>query len=243
MYNNSFIKTNELLNITNLDKNRDDGCSTTTKEIPKEYNPYMNNEGTVLGFKGTDYIILGGDTRLSTGYSILSRDSTKLFQLTEKVFLASGGMYADIIALVKNLKIRIELYKSANNYEPEVENISQLLSTLLYYKRFFPYYAFNILAGVNSKGELKLYGYDAIGSFDCLEYASQGSGKEIVMPILDSLLKDNQPKPDLEKGYKLALTAMNSCSNRDIYTGDSMDIVIIYSNGRIEKRKSELRKD
>jgi len=242
MFNQSIVKKNELLHIHHFDKNNEID-SSKNKEIPQRYNPYINNEGTVLGFKGQDYIILAGDTRLSTGYSILSRDAKKLFQLTEKVFLASSGMNADVVNLVKNLKIRIELYRSSNNYEPEVECISQLLSTLLYYKRFFPYYAFNVLAGVNSKGDLKLYGYDAIGSFDTLEYASQGSGKEIVMPILDSLLKDNQPKPDLEKGYRLALTAMNSCSNRDIYTGDSMDIVIIHKDGKIETKKSELRKD
>ncbi len=36
---------------------------------------------TVLGLAGDDFAILAGDTRLSTGYSILSRDQPKSHQL------------------------------------------------------------------------------------------------------------------------------------------------------------------
>lgn len=213
------------------------------KEMRKQYNPYMNNEGSVLVFKGQGYVLLASDTRLSTGYSILSRDSKKIFKLTEKAYLCSSGMYADIMALVKQLKIRIELYKANTKHDPSIESLSQLLSTTLYGRRFFPYYAFNVLAGVTDDGQLKLYGYDAIGSFDTLEYAANGSGKEIISPILDSVLKYPENLPDLQTGEKLALTAMNSCANRDIYTGDTMDMIVLFPDGKIQEKNFDLRKD
>jgi len=214
-----------------------------SKECKDQYNPYMNNEGTVLGFKGKDFLMLTGDTRLSSGYSIISRDSPKLFKLTEKVFLASSGMYADVLSLYKNLKIKVELYKASTKYEPTVESLAQLLSITLYGRRFFPYYAFNILAGINDQGEFKMYGYDAVGSYDSLDYASNGSGKEQVLPILDSLLKNGHSHLDVAAGESLAKTAMNCCSNRDIYTGDKMDLIILYRNGTYESKQFELRKD
>ena len=212
------------------------------KEIRQQYNPYVNNNGSVLGFIGDNYIMLASDTRLSIGYSILSRDSTKIFKLTDTVFLASSGMYADMIALYKHLKIRIELYQMSNKHEPGVENIAQLLSTTLYSRRFFPYYTFNILAGINSNGELKMFAYDAVGSHESLEYATNGSGKELMSPILDSVLKGGN-KPNCEKGKRLALSAMNSCANRDIFTGDYMHLVTIFTNGKVEEEKFDLRKD
>ena len=208
-----------------------------------QYNPYVNNNGSVLGFIGKDYILIASDTRLSIGYSILSRDSRKIFQLTDSVFLASSGMYADMTNLYKNLKIRIEMYTAQNKSEPGVENIAQLLSNTLYGRRFFPYYTFNILAGINSKGELKMYGYDAVGSHESLDYGANGSGKEIMAPVLDSILRDGSYKPEVQQGIDLAKSAMNACANRDIYTGDYLDMVIIHKNGKVESSKFDLRKD
>ena len=219
-----------------------DQLKDQNKEIKEQYNPYVNNNGSVLGFIGDGYIMLASDTRLSLGYSIVSRESTKIFKLTDQVFLASSGMYADMIALYKNLKVRIELYQMSNKHQPGVENIAQLLSNTLYGRRFFPYYTFNILAGINSNGELKMYGYDAVGSHESLDYATNGSGKELMAPILDSLLK-NKRDLDFDKGKRLALSAMNSCANRDIYTGDYMHLVTIFTDGRVTEEKFDLRKD
>lgn len=216
-----------------------------TIQAPKEkqqYNPYVNNNGSVLAIKGKDYIMLAADTRLSVGYSILTRDAPKIFKLTDKVYLASSGMYADMVNLYKNLKIRIELYKMSNKFEPGVENIAQLLSNTLYSRRFFPYYTFNLLAGMNSKGEMKMYGYDAVGSFESLEYGANGSGKEMMAPILDSILKNGEVRPNEKDGKDLILSCMNSCANRDIYTGDYMDVITIYADKVVEER-FDLRKD
>jgi 20S proteasome subunit beta 6 len=212
------------------------------KETKEQYNPYVNNNGSVIALKGKDYIMIAADSRLSVGYSILSRDAQKIFKLTDSVYLASSGMYADMTNLYKNLKIRIELYKMSNKFEPGVENIAQLLSNTLYSRRFFPYYTFNLLAGINSDGELKMYGYDAVGSHESLEYGANGSGKELIAPILDSILKDGKVRPDYETGKELTLSCMNSCANRDIYTGDSMNVITIFKD-RVVEETFPLRKD
>lgn len=126
------------------------------------------------------------DTRVSSGYSILSRSHSKTVKLTEKCILTSAGMVADVETLHKNLLVKIRQYKMQNKREPGVESLAQLLSNTLYGRRFMPFYAFNLLCGVNKEGKGVVYGYDAVGSYGSETYGAQGSGNSLGMPILDN---------------------------------------------------------
>ena len=67
--------------------------------------------------------------------------------------------------------------------------MAQMLGNTLYYKRFFPYYTFNLCAGLDDQGLGCVYTYDAIGSHERVGYSCQGSGKDLVQPVLDNQLK------------------------------------------------------
>lgn len=51
------------------------------------------------------------DTRMSNGFSILSRNHSKTVKLTDKCILTSAGMVADVETLHKNLLVRIRQYR------------------------------------------------------------------------------------------------------------------------------------
>nr|AET50481.1 hypothetical protein [Eimeria tenella] len=102
------------------------------------FNPYVNNGGTVVCVAGEDFVIGVGDTRLSVGYSIHSRHHSKITQLTSRCCIASSGMQADINTLHKLLKARVAVYRHLHRAEPSGPALSQLLSSLLYSRRFFP---------------------------------------------------------------------------------------------------------
>ena len=55
------------------------------------------------------------------------------------------------------------------------ETCANLLSRTLYSRRFFPYYTFNLLAGLDENDNGVVFGYDAIGSYDKMQYGVQGS--------------------------------------------------------------------
>lgn len=58
-----------------------------------------------MAVAGEDFVVVGGDTRLSEGYSIVTRNESKLVQLTDKTILATSGMFADFCELTKVLAI------------------------------------------------------------------------------------------------------------------------------------------
>ena len=45
------------------------------------------------------------------------------------------------------------MYKNQHNKEMSTQSIAQLASTILYGKRFFPYYTFNIIGGLDEEGK------------------------------------------------------------------------------------------
>ena len=58
----------------------------------------------MLAVAGEDYVVCAADTRMSTGYNILTRDYKKIDQMSDKCVLASAGFMADAVTLKKTLK-------------------------------------------------------------------------------------------------------------------------------------------
>lgn len=219
-------------------------------QAPTEHrwSPYADNGGTALAVAKKDYCVLVADTRLSTGYRIHTRTCSKVTQLTSKCVIGSCGMKSDAITLHKQLKARIVMYEHKHRKQPNIVAIAQMLSTMLYHKRFFPYYTFNILAGVDDAGVGACYHYDAIGSYERVPYTTSGSGSSLVMSVLDAkLLQGNMAYPDpkeLEKNevVELCKDALTSVGERDIYTGDFGEIFLIDAAG-VHPTTFELRLD
>jgi 20S proteasome alpha/beta subunit len=95
-----------------------------------------------------------------------------------------------------------------------------MLSNTLYGRRFFPYYTFNIVAGIDDDGVGCVYGYDAVGSFERAKYVSEGSGVSLVQPLLDNQVAFfNQPEENFvkytaEETVDLIKDAFTSASER-----------------------------
>nr|CAB3453885.1 unnamed protein product [Digitaria exilis] len=203
---------------------------------------YENNGGTCVAIAGADYCVVAADTRLSVGYSILTRDHSKICDLADKCVLASSGFQGDIKALHKNLAARELLYQHQHNKRMSCPAMAQLLSNTLYYKRFFPYYAFNVLGGLDSE----------VGSYERTGYSAQGTGSTLIMPVLDNQLKSPSPlllpardavTPLSEsEAVDLVKDVFASATERDIYTGDKLEIVVINKAGTT-REYIELRKD
>jgi 20S proteasome subunit beta 3 len=71
---------------------------------------------------------------------------------------------SDVISVQQLLKFRCKLFELRENREIPVETFSALLSTILYEKRFGPWFCEPIVAGLKEDNTPFLSGMDLIGA-------------------------------------------------------------------------------
>jgi 20S proteasome subunit beta 6 len=255
----------------------DHGITRVPGSKQHSFSPYEMNGGTVAAIAGPNYCVIASDTRCSAGYEILSRNVSHLHTLNANAVLASSGCKTDIDQLRSVLDIRLkvgiwceygsicrkghlahlwlvllfhrQVYEHNHRKDMSIASASQLLSNTLYYKRFFPYYAFNLLAGIDAAdGSGAVYSYDAIGSFERSAYSAKGSGQMYIIPVLDNVIGNCNrlgaaPSLTAEEVVEILKDAFVSAGERDIYTGDTLEIQVLTHNAPTVVHTFPLKKD
>lgn len=140
-------------------------------------------------------------------YSILHRNFSKIEKLNTNCYLLSSGMVADVQGLRQNLDEKLKVYEGKMDRRPNLSSMSMLLSKqtksnqkgrTLYGRRFFPFYTFNLLAGLDEHGEPWVMSYDALGSYETSKVGCSGSGVHLMAPMLDNQFRGthfDKPSP------------------------------------------------
>ncbi|KAF9651357.1 proteasome subunit [Thelephora ganbajun] len=208
----------------------------------RSFDPYTENGGTILAIAGQDFSVIAGDTRQSEGYSIQTRYAPKVFRLTDRAVLAVNGFAADGNMFVKKVKQRLEWYRHAHAKDMPLRAIARLIQTMLYAKRFFPYYVYNILGGIEEDGTGAVYSFDPVGSYEREACRAAGAAQSLVQPFLDNQIyfKNQVPAPgtthpaylSLPDVLSIVIDSFTSATERHIEVGDGLEIYIVFAKTR-----------
>jgi hypothetical protein len=93
-------------------------------------------------------------------------------------------------------------YRHAHSKDMPLRAIARLIQTLLYGRRFFPYYVYNILGGIEEDGSSNtspslplsptrsgtgaVYSFDPVGSYEREACRAAGAAQSLVQPFLDN---------------------------------------------------------
>ncbi|VVB79293.1 Proteasome subunit beta [uncultured archaeon] len=178
---------------------------------------------TILGIVCKDGVVMAGDRRASIGTLIFSKDNEKVRTLNDYLVFAGCGSATETQKVSQILTAELKLKELRSKSRPTVRAAASLLSNIQVSESAF------ILAGLDENGEASLYeitgGY--LGKVE--DYtASLGSGMPFVLGLFERQYKKGMT---VKEGVELAKEALKSSTQRDMGSGNGIDIVTLTKEG------------
>lgn len=186
---------------------------------------------TTVGIVCKDGIVLAADKRVTAGY-VANKKFHKVEIINDRMALTMCGQVSDAQLLIKLIKAELALKDIQTNRLSSMKEAANLFSGLIYSNirkmSMIPGIAAFLLAGKDESG-FHLYDLGVDGSLQKVDdYTSDGSGCVFALGTLEAVYK---PGLSVEEGVKTAVRAVNAALQRDIYTGNGIDVVTVTEKG------------
>ncbi len=191
---------------------------------------------TAVGIKGRNYVVLAAERRVSYGGFVVSRSAKKVYKITDYLGIALAGLFADMQAIAKVIAAELSYHEITVGRRLSVKAAAKLLATILYSYKYFPFLSEVLVGGVEEDGRARLYVMDPVGSLIEDDYAAIGTGASIAIGLIESNYNIDMP---LDKAKELAISAVKVAIERDVMSGDGIDILIIHSENGTTRIKEE----
>lgn len=191
------------------------------------------NGAAIIGMAGKDCVGIASDNRMGIQFQTVAMDFKKIFKMNDKLFVGLAGLATDVQTLDQLLRFRMNLYELREDREMTPAVFTNLLSTMLYEKRFGPYFCEPVIAGLDEKGQPHLSTMDLIG-------AQAGSKDFVVAGTCEGNLYgmcETLWKPDMEQEelFETLAQALLASVDRDALSGWGGVVHIITKDGVISR--------
>ncbi len=193
---------------------------------------------TTIGMVARDGVVLATERRATMGNVISNKTAQKLFKIDQNLAITIAGYVGDGQVLARYLKAEVSLYRLRRNAPIGTEGAATLLANILSGNRYYPYLAWMIVGGVDSKGG-HIYSVDPAGG--CIEdrFVSVGSGSYFAYGLLEEGYSRDMTVND---GVDLALRGLAAAMKRDSASGDGFTVHTITAKEYHEHSEDEINK-
>ncbi|BBD71982.1 proteasome subunit beta [Sulfodiicoccus acidiphilus] len=181
---------------------------------------------TAVGMALKDAVVLAAERRLSYGGYVISKAAKKVNKLG-RFGIAGVGLFGDLQALERIMEVEMKYYELYNGSSISVKAAAKLLSTLLYQYKYTPFISETIFGGVDAHGP-QLFILDPLGSLIEDNFAAVGSGAKVAIGVLETEFRKEM---SIEEGKNLALKSVKASIERDVLSGDGVDVLVISNAG------------
>jgi 20S proteasome subunit beta 3 len=169
------------------------------------------------------------DKRLGANFQTVAMDFEKVFEVTDKLYVGLTGLASDVISLDHLLKFKTNMYKLRENREIKPEAFSALFSSMLYEKRFGPWFCEPVIAGLKDDNTPFISGMDLIGAPVFAEdFSVSGTCTPNLHGMCESLYRPDMNPDEL---FEVLAQCLLSAVDRDALSGWGAVVHIITPEG------------
>jgi len=187
--------------------------------------------GTAVGLKTREGVVLATDKRVTYEGFVLSKQAKKVYMITGRIGVAFAGLMGDVGYLTKLLKLESKSYELRVGRDIKTRSLAKILSLVLYNYKLIPMFTETIVGGYDEEGPA-LFVLDPVGSLIEEKYAAVGSGSQLALGYIEPKYREDLK---VEEAEKIAVEAIKTVIERDVLSGDGVDVVIITKEGYSEK--------
>jgi len=191
------------------------------------------NGAAIIAMVGEDCVGIAADRRLGIQLQTVATDFQKVFKMSPKLYVGLSGLATDVQTLHQELQFRLGLYRLKEEREMTPKVFSHLLNTILYEKRFGPYFIEPVVAGLDEQNKPFIYSSDLIGAgLQTEDFVVSGTCTGNLNGMCESLFKPNMDPDTL---FETLSQALLSAVDRDSASGWGGVVHIITKDGVVTK--------
>ncbi|EIT73903.1 putative proteasome component Pre3 [Aspergillus flavus] len=186
------------------------------------------NLGTsIMAINFKDGVILGADSRTTTGAYIANRVTDKLTQVHDTIWCCRSGSAADTQAVADIVSYHLNMYSITNNEAPSTQVAASLFQELCYENKDM-LSAGIIIAGYDPRHGGQVYSIPLGGSLHKQPYSIGGSGSTYIYGYCDANWKENMTE---EEGINFVRGALREAIKWDGSSGGVIRLVVLTAKG------------
>jgi proteasome beta subunit len=194
----------------------------------------LKSSTSLVGIVCKDGVVMGADRRVTSGSLIIDKSYIKILEINDYIIAAFTGGVADAQLTKKMLAAELRLKELSTKTRPTIKEAAHLLSLITYRSirtpTMLPNIVGTLIAGVDENGEIELYTVEPAGGvYKVKEYdANFSSGMPYILGLLERQYKKELT---IKEGIELAKEALKSSTQRDVGSGNGIDVFAITKDG------------
>jgi 20S proteasome subunit beta 3 len=198
------------------------------------------NGGAVITMAGKDCVAIASDTRFGVQAQTIAFDRPKVYQISERIFVGLPGLATDAQTIYEKLRFNVNLYELREGRSMSPKTFSGMVASMLYQKRFGPWFVEPIICGLQDDNKPFISGMDLIGALVLAEdFVLAGTPNEAMFGMAESLWR---PEMGPEELFECISQTLLAAFDRDAVSGWGA-VVHLITKDAVTTRTLKTRQD